>query len=689
MSKMRLFINVIICFIFLPIYAKAYETSLDTLKTVLLEEQEEKSAYSEPDLKLVWNDEFSGSGDPDPNKWERMDYLRKPNANGPEGYWDKEDAYLDGDGNLIIRCRRIENKNYDNDPYDYSVGAVRTKGRFEHKYGRYEIRCQLPKQQGWWVAFLMMQGNVGQVGQGGVDGQEVDIFEAWGWTDKVQHALHWDGYGSDHKSIDDNSKIEGIHDGFHTYTLDWYPDAYVFYVDGEEKWRGTGGGVCQEPGYLKVTGELSTENWATTEKWAKDPSIASFPDYFIIDYVRVYDLIQPSEIEYVLNVDGGTGDGVFSKGKTVNVYADDSESGMTFSHWSGETDYIADVYQSATTVTIPGRNIGIVANYKPSDSSSNNTPIHTEESTIMNGTQKNGMASSSVFKTRIEAEDYIKMYGVKTQQCSDSEGGINVSYIEKNDWMEYNCHFPKTGEYELRFRLASMRRGGKLEVEINNKKIGELKVPKTNGWQKWMTESIKFSAQEGEQTIRLLAKSGDFNLNWIELTDKQNTYHLTVVNGSGEGDFEAETFVKITPDKAPLGKVFDKWVAFPKMKVDLPFQMPDHDVKLTAIYKDHSESDNRKETGTLKSSSIIEDFTPPSDRDYYIVYPNPCSDFLYIVSKAGKFSFRLRDSMGKIVRQKKNVESNYKINTQSLDNGIYILQLNGLNGGFVKKIVVQ
>jgi hypothetical protein len=67
---------------------------------------------------------------------------------------------------------------------------------------------------------------------------------------------------------------------------------YIFYIDGEETWRSEGGGVCQHPGYIKVTGEISTEDWAISNYWANDPADAVYPDSFIVDYVRVYDVGQ-------------------------------------------------------------------------------------------------------------------------------------------------------------------------------------------------------------------------------------------------------------------------------------------------------------------------------------------------------------------------------------------------------------
>ncbi|MFH0759784.1 MAG: family 16 glycosylhydrolase [Bacteroidota bacterium] len=239
---------------------------------------------------LIWSDEFDGTGIPDAAKWERQEYNRRNNENGPDGWWSNEDSYLDGNGNLVIRVRKIDNKNDDADTCDFSVGMVRSKGRFAQLYGKFEIRCKLPTQPGWWVAFWMMQGDVGSVENGGVDGTEVDIMEGFGWTDQIQHAFHWDGYGEAHQSIGHKLKPAGIREGFHTYSMEWYPEMYVFFVDGEETWRSEGGGVCNQAGYIKVTGEISTEEWAINNWWANNPADATYPDSFVVDYVRVYEI---------------------------------------------------------------------------------------------------------------------------------------------------------------------------------------------------------------------------------------------------------------------------------------------------------------------------------------------------------------------------------------------------------------
>ncbi len=219
--------------------------------------------------KLAWSDEFEGAT-LDRSTWETPEGVRR------DGYWAAEDSYLDGQGLLVIRTREQDGKFYS--------GAIRTRGKFEHRYGYWVCRCRFHTQPGHWPAFwLFSDPGVGQVGEEGRDGTEIDIMEKpWPVEDRVNFALHWDGYGEQHRSEGKQVVIPGLSQGFHTFGLDWRPEGYVFYIDGRESWRTAAGGVSQVPAYLKLTDEVGD--------WAGDIHDAQLPDNFFVDYVRVYDL---------------------------------------------------------------------------------------------------------------------------------------------------------------------------------------------------------------------------------------------------------------------------------------------------------------------------------------------------------------------------------------------------------------
>lgn len=216
---------------------------------------------------LVWNDEFDGDTIDD-SKWEIVgDHKRR------DHWWVKEDSSLDGQGHLVIRTQK--------DGERFTSGAVRTRGKYERAFGYFEARCKFPTMEGHWPAFWLYGPGVGTIGNDGRDGTEIDIMEKPSLQSGIQHALHWDGYGDQHRQAGRPVKRDGLNEGFHTFALWWSPEEYVFYVDGEETWRTKAGGVSQVPTYIKLTEEIGD--------WAGDITKAALPDYFLVDYVRVYE----------------------------------------------------------------------------------------------------------------------------------------------------------------------------------------------------------------------------------------------------------------------------------------------------------------------------------------------------------------------------------------------------------------
>jgi hypothetical protein len=48
-----------------------------------------------------------------------------------------------------------------------------------------------------------------------------DEFDGSKLDDRVQHALHWDGYGREHQSVGRVSTVPGVMVGWHTFALWW------------------------------------------------------------------------------------------------------------------------------------------------------------------------------------------------------------------------------------------------------------------------------------------------------------------------------------------------------------------------------------------------------------------------------------------------------------------------------------
>ena len=277
--------------------------------TGCLSPTDDHSAMNDPDSdwKIVFQDEFEGFGRPDETKWISQEYNRRRNSGGPDGWWLRENVELDGHGNLVIRTTRIENQNpaEDDDPYDYATGMVSTEGLFEQAFGRYEARIQLPRSPGWWLGFWLFTDSVHNEDGSGVDGTEIDIVEAFGWTDEVSHALHWDSYEEHHKAVGKRIWVPGVRKGWHTFALEWDEDGYTWFIDGRETWRSRAGGVSRAPSWVKLSSELSTSPLLANDGWANKVKRRQLPDEFRVDWVRVYTRKPDADTEVEAVLTGG------------------------------------------------------------------------------------------------------------------------------------------------------------------------------------------------------------------------------------------------------------------------------------------------------------------------------------------------------------------------------------------------
>ncbi|MES2995712.1 MAG: glycoside hydrolase family 16 protein [Verrucomicrobiota bacterium] len=217
---------------------------------------------------VTFEDDFTGRSI-DEKKWLiEGDYKRK------DGWWTKSACKLDGNGNLEILTAREGEK--------LISGCVSSAGKFEQKYGYWECKAKMPKHPGHWAAFWLMCNGVGTVGNEGRDGTEIDIMEFPKRDGTINFALHWDGYGKDHKVKGSEVKMPEVLNDWATYSLYWSPTEYIFYVNRKEVWRSNAGGVCQVPTHILVSTEIASWGGKIDEK--------KLPDKFIIDYVRVWDL---------------------------------------------------------------------------------------------------------------------------------------------------------------------------------------------------------------------------------------------------------------------------------------------------------------------------------------------------------------------------------------------------------------
>jgi beta-glucanase (GH16 family) len=249
---------------------------------------EDGGAASLDGWKLSWSDEFEGSAGtlPDPNHWVF--------ETGGDGWGNNqqefdtnraENASLDGSGQLVITARKESYMNR-----GYTSARIKTQGKFEHTYGRYEARMQIPFGQGIWPAFWMLGNNIGSAGWPSCG--EIDIMENIGKEpDTVHGTVHGPGY-SGGAGIGAPQKLASgrFADGYHVFAIEWEKDVIRWYVDGKLYQTRTPKDVPTGSKWVYDHPFFIILNLAVGGQWPGNPDgTSTFPQTLKVDYVRVYD----------------------------------------------------------------------------------------------------------------------------------------------------------------------------------------------------------------------------------------------------------------------------------------------------------------------------------------------------------------------------------------------------------------
>src|SRR5262249_48826216 len=110
----------------------------------------------------------------------------------------------------------------------YTSGMVSSYGKFDQKYGWFELREKFPTGKGMWHGFCVLPADKSWP-------PEIDVLEILGHEpDKVYMTNHWRKPGGGHEGKGDHFKGPDFSTDYHTFAIEWGPEAIVWYVDGVE-----------------------------------------------------------------------------------------------------------------------------------------------------------------------------------------------------------------------------------------------------------------------------------------------------------------------------------------------------------------------------------------------------------------------------------------------------------------------
>lgn len=238
--------------------------------------------------RLVWSDEFDGTGWPDAHKWSYDVGGHGWGNNELQYYTEKrlENCYLDkGFLNIVAWQEQFEGNAYT---------SARLVSHEEGKwtYGRFEICARLPRGRGTWPAIWMLPSEWTYGNGGWPDNGEIDIMEHVGYDPGIVHAsTHTNTYnhtiGTQKTAI---INVPDAQDIFHVYALEWSADTIQVFVDSTKYFTHVNDGSGWQAWPFDKDFHLIL-NIAIGGDWGGLQGVDNsvFPQRLEVDYVRVYE----------------------------------------------------------------------------------------------------------------------------------------------------------------------------------------------------------------------------------------------------------------------------------------------------------------------------------------------------------------------------------------------------------------
>ena len=268
----------------------------------------------------VWRDEFNGNS-LDDTKWDYYTGGWKDENQQVQNCYRRESENVNVSGgslNLVGLYKPGETCTGNTKTGDFTSGFVQTKGKANFKYGYIEARIKMPKNKSTWPGFWMSPSDK-KYGDWPNSG-EIDIVEAKGSNPKFAASdAHWrkqsttpgvpGPHGSRQRVIPQNKFDSKDTSEWHTYGVKWTEGKLAYYIDGEfhgeidgfknNNSTGNPNGPFDQDFFLRLNlaigGNYIDAPWndAHNSVGAAD----DFPATMSVDYVRVYEMRKPKEVE--------------------------------------------------------------------------------------------------------------------------------------------------------------------------------------------------------------------------------------------------------------------------------------------------------------------------------------------------------------------------------------------------------
>lgn len=294
---------------------------------------------------LEWNDEFNGTSlnlsDWNYDLGTGSQYGLNGWGNNELQYYREENVSVGG-GMLTITALE--------QPFggmNYTSGKIHTKTKQTFSSGKIEARIKVPVDQGMWPAFWLLTdpGNLTSNSAGWPP--EIDVFESVGTNPSTAYGTLHAGTWPDVQSNGGSTTLSGetLADDFHIYTVEWYNDHIVWFMDGVQFHEVNAQDLHPLGWQFDDVDWFLILNLAVGGNWPGSPDgSTNFPATMEVDYVRVYsyDAADLTDVTFRVDMSQET------LAPTDVVYVNGN-----FNDWCGTCNPMTDMGDGTWETTLP------------------------------------------------------------------------------------------------------------------------------------------------------------------------------------------------------------------------------------------------------------------------------------------------------------------------------------------------
>lgn len=284
---------------------------------------------------------------------------------------------------------------------------------------------------------------------------------------------------------------------------------------------------------------------------------------------------------------------------------------------------------------------------------------------------------------RIEAEDFYTMFGIQSQETSDSDGNENIGWVHNGDWLMYK-NIDLTGAQSFNVRYSSTSEGNAVEMRIGSPEgtlLSTLELANTGNWNRWSTATSNITPVDGIYDVYMVLVGGDgylFNVNWFQMSTVYIPNTSAAISSSIYTVNESSKTIENVPNDITLATFVsnllpDEGASFEVYEADATTLASNIGDNYKVIVTAENGTTKAIYTVTLQSQSSIAT-TQLSNK----IFPNPLEDYLTVINSAGA-EMKLYNSMGSLVYKANIASDNYNVDLHNFNTGLYIIKLNENN----------